>query len=154
VLSHDGRLPTDAEPRIEGEAVGRVLDVALRRYALVVADLPRGGGPELPIEGRTDAAVLLVVPPDIRGCAAALSRCRSLDGWPDLRLVVGPRPGPLLDEATVAVGLDLPVAGVLPYDPAVPAAAARGEPPVATRRRAYGRAVTGLLRGLDGPRHR
>ncbi len=155
VLSHDGRLPADADPRSAGEVVGQVLDAALRRYPLVIADLPRTGRPDLlPDAGRAATAVLLIVPPDIRGCAAALSRCRSLDGWPDLRLVVGPRPEPVLDEATVAVGLDLPVAGVLPYDPAVPAAAARGELPVTTRRSSYGRAVSRLLRGLESPRSR
>jgi hypothetical protein len=64
--------------------------------------------------------------------------------------VVGPRPGPTLDEATVGVGLDLPVVGVLPYDPTVPAAAARGEPPGGTRRSSYGRAVAALIPSLDG----
>jgi secretion/DNA translocation related CpaE-like protein len=155
VLSHDGRSsdPAGASPGAgpDVEAVAQVLEAARRRYDLVVADLTRDSRSDLlPATAREDAVVLLVVPPDIRGCAAALHRSRTLDDWPDLRLVVGPRPGPTLDEVTVGVGLDLPVVGVLPYDPTVPAAAARGEPPGGTRRSSYGRAVAALIPSLDG----
>lgn len=145
VLSHDGRTLDGSDP----SGVTAVLDAARRHYDLVVVDLPRGGEADLiPFAARDDALVLLVVPPDVRGCAAALHRIRSLDDWPGLHLVLGPHPGPVLDEVTVGVGLELPLAGVLPYDVAVPAAAARGELPGCGRRNGYGRAVAAIVERL------
>lgn len=145
-----GRVPgaalTAALPRIEDltvlswdrgdalivppEAMRSVLSAGARGSDLVVVDLPRrldDGAREVALRAEL---LLLVVPAEVRACAAAarVAAAATLH-CADVRVVVrGPAPGGL-DAATIAGSLGLPLAGDLRAEPHLAEALDRGEPP-------------------------
>jgi secretion/DNA translocation related CpaE-like protein len=128
-----------------------VTETAQRTADLVVADLPRSpdnGGASL-LE-RADLT-LLVVPAEVRACAAAGRVAESLeDRARDLRLVVrGPSPGGL-DAETIAGAVGLPLLGDLRAEPGLSAALDRGEVPGSRARGPLARFCFRLLPHLDG----
>ncbi|GAA3218533.1 septum formation initiator [Pseudonocardia petroleophila] len=115
-------------------AVSAVIDAGRRAGETVVCDLPRHG---------TDAAlaalsaadlVVLVVPADVRSCAAAARVVAVLaDHGAVPRLVVrGPAPGGI-DAAEVARALELPLLTTMRSEPGLARALERGEAPGRTR---------------------
>ena len=112
------------------EAVAAVLASAATTHDLVVADLPRPPAAELDVVLEAAAAVLLVARADVRGVAAAAVVARDLaPRCRDLRVVVRAGRRHRLEAELVADALDLPLAGVLEEDAALPLAAERGDPP-------------------------
>jgi len=94
--------------------------------------------------------VLLLARADVRGVAGAEAcrrelapRCR------DLRVVVRTGRGLRLDPGLVADALDLPLAGVLEEEAALPVAAERGDPPGHATRSPLGRLCAGLLHACE-----
>ncbi len=143
VLSH-ARTPGSAEDA--GEAVEAA--AAARAGAdLVVLDSPRGNDDAAPM-AEADA-VVLVVPAEVRSCAAAAAR---LAAWPGDRRVLlvvrGPAPGGL-DPATVASALDLPLIAAVAYEPRLAAAVEAGRLPSLPARSTLARASARLLDALD-----
>ncbi|MFF0445827.1 septum site-determining protein Ssd [Streptomyces sp. NPDC004609] len=116
------------------EAMRSVLAAARRRGGVVVVDLPRRVD-----EGVAEALAqldvgLLVVPGELRAVAAA-NRVASLAGMvlQDLRVVTRGPYAAGLDDRWVAAALGLPLAGELPWEPALSAALDTGAPPGAAR---------------------
>ena len=133
----------DGPPRA---AFAAVLASAATTHDLVVVDLPRDPAAALDALLEPATTVLLLARADVRGVAAAdvvgrglAPRCR------DLRLVVRAGRGRRLEPALVADALDLPLAGVLEDDPALPLAAERGDPPARPARSALTRLCGRLL---------
>jgi secretion/DNA translocation related CpaE-like protein len=130
VLSHDRDRPV----RPETAELTTLLDEAGRTTDLVVVDLPRWPGSGLSAVAERADLALLIVPAEVRACAAAAAQARALGGCPDVRLVVrGPAPGGL-DAASAAAAIGLPLAGWLRPEPGLAAALERGEPPGSRRR--------------------
>lgn len=115
------------------EAMDATLDAGRRGSELVVVDLPRRLDDAATRAAQLSDVVLIVVPAEVRACAAACRiaarvgpHCRSL------QLVVrGPAPGRLRSE-DVGGALGLPVAGTLRPDPDLPVALEHGESPAAS----------------------
>lgn len=136
----------DGVDRATHEAMGAVLDAAVRAFDLVLVDLPRTlDATGEAVLGRT-RDVLLVTVNHVRAAAAAArllaplqSRCSAVS------LVVRSHPKGVDDEALQA-SLRLPLAGRLPYAPGLAVRADEGEPP--SVRDAYGRACGQLLPAL------
>ncbi|SEP64312.1 helicase/secretion neighborhood CpaE-like protein [Microlunatus flavus] len=120
---------------LESGALGEVqlaavLDSAAASHDLVVVDLPRAAHPAHDVVLRRAATVLLVARADVRGVASADACLRGLaPRCRELEVVVRRGRGHRLDPEVVAETLDLPLAGVLEEDPALLAAAERGDPP-------------------------
>jgi secretion/DNA translocation related CpaE-like protein len=109
------------------EAVAAVLDAGRRAGDLVVCDLPRTPGPAVHAAlDRADATVL-VVPAEVRACAAAARVVAALgERVPGLRVVVrGPAPGGL-GAADVSRALGLPVLATTRPHPGLAAHLERG----------------------------
>lgn len=131
VLSWDRGSPLTIDP----EAIASILAAARRDTALVVVDLPRSfdaAAQEALAEATT---CLIVVPAEVRACAAA---CRvaaaALGAARDVRVVVrGPAPSGLQAEQIADV-LGLPLAGFLRAEPGLAAAAERGDAPARSGR--------------------
>lgn len=120
---------------ISGAAMAAVLGAFRRGSDLVVADLPRCVD-EPAVQALRDSDVaLLVVPAEVRACAAAVGvAARALGHCADLRVVVrGPAPAGL-SSRDVAAALHLPLEGVLRPEPGLSAGLERGEPPAARGR--------------------
>ncbi|RPK55761.1 Septum site-determining protein MinD [Streptomyces sp. ADI96-15] len=131
LLSWD-RSDTAAVPP---QAVRTVLGAARRGGGTVVVDLPRrAGGEAAEALAQLDLA-LLVVPAELRAVAAARRMAAVLaPEVGDLRVAVRPTgtpgmPGGGLAPDAVAALLGLPLAGVVPYDPAAVEAQEAGTPP-------------------------
>ena len=126
VLSWD--RGTDAA--LSAEAVTAVLGAGRRAHDLVVVDLPRTVDDASRVVLEAADCVLLVVPAEVRGAAAA-GRVAATVGLHagDLRVVVR-APGPSgIPAAAVAAALGLPLAGTVRPEPGLDAALERGEPP-------------------------
>lgn len=126
VLSWDRGAGTALPP----EAMTAVLAAGRRAHDLVVVDLPRSPDDAARVVLGAAGCVLLVVPAEVRGAAAA-GRVAACVGMlcRDLRVVVrGPGPGGL-DPTTIAGLLGLPLAGHLRPEPGLEAALERGEAP-------------------------
>lgn len=109
------------------EAVAAVLDAGRRAGDVVVCDLPRTPGPAVhAVLDRADATVL-VVPAEVRACAAAARVVAALgERVPGLRVVVrGPAPGGL-GAADVSRALGLPVLATTRPHPGLAALLERG----------------------------
>ncbi|MFD5024595.1 septum site-determining protein Ssd [Streptomyces sp. NPDC058373] len=131
LLSWD-RSDTAAVPP---QAVRAVLGAARRGGGTVVVDLPRRAGGEVAEALAQLDLALLVVPAELRAVAAARRMAAVLTPEVrDLRVVVRPAGGPGtsgygLPPDSVAGLLGLPLAGVLPHDPAAVEAEKTGTPP-------------------------
>jgi secretion/DNA translocation related CpaE-like protein len=124
VLSWDRRDAQEATP----EAMDALVDAGRRASQLVVIDLPRRLDAAARVALARAATTLLVVPADVRACAAAARVAYHFQPeCADLRLVVR-GPGALAP-AAVQDALDIPLVAYLRTEPAVAQALERGEPP-------------------------
>ncbi|WP_163512240.1 septum site-determining protein Ssd [Fodinicola acaciae] len=126
VLSWDRSDVLEADPA----AVRAVLEAGRRGRDLVVVDLPRRPDDATTAAVQASDTTLLVVPAEVRGCAAAARMAKVLQPHcADLRIVVrGPAPAGLKSR-DLAKALGLPLAGLLRPEPGLAAALERGEPP-------------------------
>lgn len=126
VLSWDRGAPA----AVPAEAMSAVLAAGRRAHDLVVVDLPRTLDDAARVVLEAAECVLLVVPAEVRGAAAAGRVAASLGMLcRDLRLVVrGPGPGGLGGQA-LAGALGLPLVGQLRPEPGIDVALERGEAP-------------------------
>ena len=126
----------DAAPvEVHPEAMSAVLAAGRRAHDLVVVDLPRRLD-DLARVVLADADVLLVVvPAEVRGAAAAARVATAFAPYVrDLRVVVrGPAPAGL-DGPAVAEALGLPLAGELRPEPGLALSLERGQAPAARGR--------------------
>jgi secretion/DNA translocation related CpaE-like protein len=131
---------------IRSEAMASVLSAARRGCDLVVVDLPRHFDEVTAVALAGVDLVLLVVPAELRACAAAgRVAAHLIDHCSDVRVVArGPAPGGL-DGADVAMSLGLPLAGWLAPEPDLSAALERGEPPASDGRGPLARLCGDLL---------
>jgi hypothetical protein len=121
-----------------------MLGIAAEQAEVVVTDLPRhNAGAALP----PDMTVLLVVPGDVRGCAAGRMRLAALPDTADVRLVVRETAG-LLDVRAVGEALGRPVVGTLPDLPRLSTETDRGRPPGSRARSPLAKLAAALLDGL------
>lgn len=135
----------DGEPPA-AEAVASVLDAGRRAGDTVVCDLPR----HLPVEAsvaldRADL-VVLVVPAEVRGCAAAVPIARRLLEWgcPVHAVVRGPSPGGLVP-ADVARALSVPLLAAMRPAPRLAAALEAGRLPMRSTHGPLARAAAAVL---------
>lgn len=139
-----GRAAADPQP----EAVAAVLDAGRRAGDVVVCDLPRALGPAAEaVLDRADLAVI-VVPAEVRACAAA-ARVLAMAGERAevMRVVVrGPAPGGL-SASDVSRALAVPLLGSARPQPGLAAALERGELP---RRGPLPALAAQVLDALDG----
>jgi len=115
---------------VPAEAMATALDAGRRGRDLVIVDLPRRlDDASLLALGTADRGYL-VVPAELRACAAA-ARVATVAGphCPSLAAVVrGPAPGGLRAK-DVAQAIGIPLAGTLRAEPRLAAGLERGEPP-------------------------
>jgi secretion/DNA translocation related CpaE-like protein len=126
VLSWDRGDPVTVPP----EAMLAALDAGRRGRDIVVVDLPRWLDDSSAIALRAADEAFLVVPAEVRACAAAIRVATTVTPHcPRLSLVVRqPGPGGLrVDEVVKAVGF--PLAGALRSERSLPGALERGEAP-------------------------
>lgn len=114
-------------------AMESALEAGRRGCDLVVLDLPRRLDEAAALAVAAAVPVLLVVPAELRACAAAGRVAASMaDYTTNVEVIVrGPAPG-RLKAKEIARALGLPLAGVLSVEPGLPAALERGEPPAGT----------------------
>ena len=151
VLSFD-RSPVEYVP---AEAMAAALDAGRRGRDLVVVDLARHFDDASLLALTSADRTYLVVPADVRSCAAA-QHVATIAGMhcPALRLVVrGPVPGGL-DSEEVAEALGLPLAGLMRPDPRLARAIGSGDPPAASGRGPVADLCRDLLADLRPRRHR
>jgi secretion/DNA translocation related CpaE-like protein len=112
------------------EFLRALLAAAARGRDLVIADLPRTPGPLADCVLATTACALLVVPAEVRACAAAGRTVAWLrHRVDDVRLLVrGPAPGGLSPDA-ISDALGLPLAGWIRAEPGLAAAYECGDAP-------------------------
>lgn len=117
-------------PQVPALALDALLTAAVRAAALVVVDLPRAFDDATVQALSRSGTTLLVVPAEVRACAAgARVAAAAARHCSDLRVVVrGPAPGGLA-AGDVAAAVGLPLAGALRAEPGLAAALERGEPP-------------------------
>jgi secretion/DNA translocation related CpaE-like protein len=132
---------------LPGEAMRSVLTAARRGGGVVVLDLPRTADDAVTEAlSQTDLG-LLVVPGELRAVAAARTVVATAGVLVrDLRVVARPTGTGSLTGAEVARLLGLPLAGELPDEPGLMAAADVGEPPGSDERGVLARFATTLLR--------
>ncbi|MBA2416605.1 MAG: septum site-determining protein [Geodermatophilaceae bacterium] len=134
------------------EAMLAVARTGRRAGDVVVADLPRQMGPGSSALGAAADLVLLVVPAEVRACAAA---ARVADGLSlvteSARIVVRTVRGGTLGPDVVADNLGLPLAGVLRTESGLTAALERGEAPAGRGRGPVAALARAVLRDLDRP---
>jgi secretion/DNA translocation related CpaE-like protein len=137
------------------EAMAATLDAGRRGQDLVVVDLPRRFDEASVIALAAADRGLLVVPAELRACAAATRvaavaalHCSSLS-----LVVRGPAPGGLKDH-DVEQAIGLPLIGSLKPEPGLAAALERGEPPARDGRGPLARFCERLLDELDLPGRR
>lgn len=145
----------DPSPPVAADAARSVLDAARRSHGLVVADLPRVLEPAAATVVAACAAVLLVVPAEVRAVAAAARVAAVVAALTsDVRVVVrGPAPSGLRGP-DVAGALGLPYAGWLRPEPRLAEAADRGEPPAVDGRGSLAGLCAALLDDLLGAARR
>jgi secretion/DNA translocation related CpaE-like protein len=117
--------------RLEVEAVTSVLDAASCAFATVVVDLARSSTPASDRLWEAADASVLIVPADVRSVSATAALIASLGRrLSNPHLVVRDPGGAGLSAKDVAASLGLEMTATLRSDPAVQAAAQRGEPPL------------------------
>jgi secretion/DNA translocation related CpaE-like protein len=146
VLSWDRGEPTTAST----EAMIAALDAGRRGRDLVVVDLPRRLEDPAIVALSTADRAYLVVPAELRACAAAARvAATALPHCDDLFVVVRqPSPGGLT-VSEVADAVRLPLAGTLRTEPGLSAALERGEAPTSNGRGSLARLCDKLLADLD-----
>lgn len=142
-------------PHVPPTAMGALLDSARRGSDLVVVDLPRMVDEAAQVALTRTTVALLVVPAEVRACAAAARVSAALSlRCPDVRVVVrGPAPGGLTADA-VATSLALPLAASLRAEPGIAEALERGEPPGRRARGPLARFCERFLAEIAGPADR
>lgn len=125
LVSH-GR-PGQAPP--PPEALAAVLDACLVASPAVVVDLPRHHGPAVSVALSRCALLVVVVPAEVRACAAAASLLHGVAaGVADVRLLVrGPAPSGLSAE-DVAEAVGVPTFAEVRTESGLASALERGEP--------------------------
>ncbi|WP_433870988.1 septum site-determining protein Ssd [Saccharopolyspora sp. CA-218241] len=148
VLACDRDAPSTG---LTPQAVRAVLEAGRRAGDTVVCDLPRAPSEPAAAALRHADLVVLVVPAEVRACAAAarvLASVREITACP-LRLVVrGPAPGGLRP-SDVAAALGVPALAHLRPHPGLPGALDRGGLRAVAGRSALGRVAHRLLAELD-----
>jgi len=146
VLSWDRGDLLDVAP----EAIDAAVDAGRRGSDLVVVDLPRRPDEAAVRALQAADVVLLVVPAEVRACAAAARVAMAVGPHcADLRVVVrGPAPAGLRSR-DLGAALGLPVVGVLRPEPGLAAALERGEAPAARGRGPLAQLCRRLLRELE-----
>jgi secretion/DNA translocation related CpaE-like protein len=140
---------------IPAEAMATALDAGRRGRDLVVVDLPRRLDDASLLALETADRGYLVVPAELRACAAA-ARVAAVVGphCPSLAVVVrGPAPGGLRFKE-VAQALGLPLAGGLRAEPRLAGALERGEAPAREGRGPLAELCQRLLDGLGAEQRR
>jgi len=129
------------------EATRSVLLAGQRSHDLVVVDLPRSFDPAAEEVAARATLTVLVVPPEVRGIAAASAVCSRLSTFASRVGVVVPGPRrSRLDAASVAATVDLPLLAELRHERAVTEAIENGISPFRVPR---GRLRNCCLRLLD-----
>jgi secretion/DNA translocation related CpaE-like protein len=115
------------------EAMAAALDAGRAERELVVVDLPRRLDDAAVVALGTADLVLLVVPAELRACAAAARVVTTVAPHAcTIRLIVrGPAPG-RLRAREISRALGLPLGGTLRAEPDLAKALERGEPPAGT----------------------
>lgn len=141
-----------APVEVPAAAMSAVVGAARRGGDLVVVDLPRRLDETAVAALRDCDVALLVVPAEVRACAAAAQVATAATAHcADLQVVVrGPSPAGLASR-DVAAALGVPLAGVLRPEPGLAAALERGEPPGARGRGPLADFCTGFLERLRRP---
>jgi secretion/DNA translocation related CpaE-like protein len=118
---------------IPAGAMAAVLEAGRTGRDLLVADLPRRLDDAAALALQSADRTLLVVPAELRACAAASRVAEAATAYTaTVQIVVrGPAPG-RLRAREIARAIGLPLAGMLRAEPALPAALERGEPPAGT----------------------
>ena len=112
------------------DAVRSVIDAGRRSGEIVVCDLDRAIGPAARVAVGAADAVLMVVPSEVRACAAAARVVARLEEYADRNVlrVVGRVSGPDgLYDVDIADALQLPLLGTLRHEKGVSRALERGE---------------------------
>jgi secretion/DNA translocation related CpaE-like protein len=151
ILSFD-RSALDGVP---AEAMAAALDAGRRGRDLIVVDLPRRFDDPALLALATADRAYLVVPAELRACAAArrVAAAASVH-CPALSLVVrGPAPGGVEAEE-VARLLGLPLAGVLRSEPRLARSLESGDPPAGSGRGPLADLCRRLLAEMHPRRHR
>ncbi|RKN43238.1 septum formation initiator [Streptomyces hoynatensis] len=132
--------------RVPADAMRSVLGAARRGGGVVVLDLPRRRDEAVDEAlGQVDLG-LLVVPGELRAVAAARGVVAAAGPLVrDLRLVARVMAGDGIPAAELSRLLDLPLAGELPEEPGLSAAAGAGEPPGSRPRGVLARFSAALL---------
>lgn len=123
-------LSCDRTPHvaIAPEAMRTVLAAAGRGHDLVIVDLPRRLDDAGSVAAQACELLTAVVPADVRGTAVAAGSIAALRSHrADLHLVVRESAPRRLGAREVARALDLPLAGIVPTEPAVATATDRGQ---------------------------
>ena len=117
------------------EAMASALEAGRMSRDLIVADLPRRLDEAAALALRAADRALLVVPAELRACAAAARVAAAASAHTEaLELIVrGPAPGRLRTRE-IARALDMPVAGTLRPEPNLSRGLERGAPPAGSGR--------------------
>jgi len=135
-LPHSGELAVLScdrdDPMVPVEAMEAALDAGRRGWHLTVVDLPRRFDEAAETALSAADHVLLVVPAELRACAAASKvAAEALRHTSSLSVVVRtPAPGRLAAR-DIARALELPLAGSYRLEPALARGLERGDPPTA-----------------------
>jgi secretion/DNA translocation related CpaE-like protein len=132
------------------DAMEAALDAGRASRDLVVVDLPRRLDDAAVLALCAADQALLLVPAELRACAAAARVAAVAAGHTSaLRIVVrGPAPG-RLKAREIARALGLPLAGTLRPEPELARALERGQPPAGTGRGALALLCQRILGDLD-----
>jgi secretion/DNA translocation related CpaE-like protein len=146
VLSWDRGDPLTVAP----DAMDATLDAGRASRDIVVVDLPRRLDDAAVLALAAADRALLLVPAELRACAAAARVAAIATVHTDaLKVVVrGPAPG-RLKPREVARALGLPLAGTLRPEPELARALERGEPPAGTGRGPLALLCQRVLEDLD-----
>ncbi len=127
------------------EPLAAVLGSLQRSFDQVIVDPGRGAGAALREVMRCSTRTLLVVGGSVRGLAAAGQALRAFEPS-GVELVLRQQPGARVPSEVAEDVLGVPVAGRIRHEPAIAAAAERGErPPMNRRRGGLGRVCDQLL---------